>query len=58
VIRKKSATRFVQAERTTMRLEPELKAALEKAAIEDKRTATSMMTKILSDWLKDRGYLK
>jgi hypothetical protein len=44
--------------RTTMRLEPELKEALEKAAAEDKRNVTSMTSKILSDWLKEKGYLK
>jgi hypothetical protein len=41
-----------------MRLDPDLKAALDKAAADDKRNATSMVTKILSDWLKAAGYLK
>jgi hypothetical protein len=44
--------------RTTMRLDPALKTALDKAAKDDARTATSLVTKILSDWLKERGYLK
>lgn len=39
------------------RVEPEMKAALEKAAAEDSRSLTSMIIKILSDWLKDKGYL-
>jgi hypothetical protein len=41
-----------------MRLDPALKAALDKAAKDDARNATSMVTKILGDWLKEHGYLK
>jgi hypothetical protein len=55
---KKPVSKAAAPVRTTMRLEPELKAALDKAAADDKRNATSMTTKILSDWLKERGYLK
>ncbi|MGB6327139.1 MAG: hypothetical protein WBG11_15565 [Methylocella sp.] len=41
-----------------MRLDPDVKAALANAAAEDKRNVTSMVAKILSDWLKAQGYLK
>lgn len=46
------------ATRTTMRLDPALKTALDKAAKDDTRNVTSLVTKILGDWLKERGYLK
>jgi hypothetical protein len=45
--------------RTTMRLPADLKAALDKAAKDDGgRTVTSLTIKILSDWLRERKYLK
>jgi predicted transcriptional regulator len=37
---------------TSVRLPPETKSALEKAAAADDRTFTSLVTKILHDWLK------
>lgn len=40
-----------------VRLDPEVKEALEKAARDDARSQSSMISKILSDWLKERGYL-
>ena len=43
---------------TTMRFDPELKAALEKAAKDDGRSVSSLVMKILSDWLKEKGWLK
>jgi predicted transcriptional regulator len=43
---------------TSVRLPPETKSALEKAATADDRTFTSLVTKILHDWLKDNGFLK
>jgi hypothetical protein len=57
-VSKKLGKKTAAPVRTTMRLDPELKAALDKAAADDKRNATPMTTKILSDWLKERGYLK
>jgi len=39
------------------RVDPELKAALEKAAAEDSRTVSSLVKKILTDWAKERGHL-
>lgn len=41
-----------------LRVFPSLKAALEKAAVDDSRTTASLAEKILSDWLKANGYLK
>jgi hypothetical protein len=43
---------------TTMRFDPIIKEALERAAKEDRRTATSLTMKILEDWLKAKGFLK
>jgi hypothetical protein len=41
-----------------LRLQPSLKTAAEKAAADDKRSLTSLVEKLLSDYLKKRGYLK
>lgn len=38
-----------------LRVEPELKAALEKAAAEDVRSLASLVEKILTDWVKTKG---
>jgi hypothetical protein len=43
---------------TTMRFDPTIKDALERAAKEDRRTATSLTMKILEAWLKEKGFLK
>ncbi|MFG1414059.1 ribbon-helix-helix protein, CopG family [Xanthobacter sp. VTT E-85241] len=40
-----------------VRVQPETKAALEKAAKEDVRSVSSLIEKILTDWLRERGYL-
>jgi hypothetical protein len=40
------------------RLKSSVLAALAKAANDDGRSGTGMVEKILSDWLKERGYLK
>jgi hypothetical protein len=40
------------------RVDPELKAALEKAANDDSRSVSSLVQKILTEWLKARKYLK
>ena len=42
---------------TTMRFDPAIKAALEKAATDDRRTSTSLAMKILEDWLREHKYL-
>jgi hypothetical protein len=41
-----------------LRITPSLKAAIDKAAIREQRTAASMVEKILSDYLRANGYLK
>lgn len=41
----------------SFRLTPEKKQALETAAEEDSRSVSSMLDKIVSDWLRERGYL-
>jgi len=42
----------------SFRLPAAKKAALEKAAVDDTRSVSSMIEKILTDWLKANGYLK
>jgi hypothetical protein len=41
-----------------VRLEPDTKAALEKAAADDRRSLSSMIDRILVEWLRRKGYLK
>ena len=43
---------------TSVRLPPETKAALVRAAAEDQRTVTVMVTRILEEWLTGHGYLE
>ena len=43
---------------TSMRLDEDLKAALEKAAKADGRSVSNLTERILSDWLVARGFLK
>jgi hypothetical protein len=40
-----------------LRIDPRLKAAADKAAADDHRSLTSLIEKLLSDYLKRRGYL-
>lgn len=39
------------------RVQPQVKEALERAAKDDARSMSSMAEKILTDWLRERGYL-
>lgn len=41
----------------SFRLPPETKDALERAAKEDTRSVSSMLEKVVSDFLKEKGYL-
>ena len=41
-----------------LRIMPVLKAAAEKAAADDQRSLTSLVEKLLTDYLRKRGYLK
>lgn len=40
-----------------LRMLPELKCAAEKAAADDHRSLTALFEKVLTDYLKERGYL-
>jgi len=40
-----------------IRVEPEIKAALEKAARDDDRSVSSLVERVLKAWLIERGYL-
>jgi hypothetical protein len=40
-----------------VRVQPEVKAALEKAAADDVRSVSSLIEKIAVEWLRERGYL-
>lgn len=41
-----------------LRIRASLKAAAEKAAADDQRSLTSLIEKLLTDYLKARGYLR
>ena len=41
---------------TSIRLSPETRAGIERAARADKRSLNSMIEKALSDWLADKGF--
>lgn len=40
-----------------VRISPDTKEALARAAKDDRRSAASLVDKILTDWLRERGYL-
>ncbi len=40
-----------------VRVQPETKAALEKAAKDDLRSVSSLIEKVLIEWLRTKGYL-
>lgn len=40
-----------------IRIKPEMKAAADRAAADDQRSLTSLVEKLLSDYLKQKGYL-
>ena len=41
-----------------VRLQPETKAALDRAAADDDRSVSSMVERILREWLRANGYLE
>jgi len=43
---------------TSVRFEPSVKAAIDKAAKDDTRSTSSLIQKVMIEWLKERGYLK
>jgi hypothetical protein len=48
--RKKSAT-------LNLRIDPKLKEAAERAASDDRRSLTTLIEKLLADYLRKKGYL-
>lgn len=40
-----------------VRVQPETKDALERAAADDDRTVSSLVERILKEWLREKGYL-
>jgi len=40
-----------------LRIEPEVKAALERAAKDDDRSVSGLVERIVKAWLVDKGYL-
>jgi hypothetical protein len=48
----------VKTAQVNLRLTPALKAAAEKAASDDQRSLTSLVEKLLTDYLRKNGYLK
>lgn len=59
--RKSPAQRRVPAPRDasyTMRISEELKAAIQAAALDDRRTMAQYVEKVLTDHLTKEGYLK
>ena len=42
----------------TIRVRPALKTALKKGAADDCRPVATLVEKVLTDWAKERGYLK
>jgi len=40
-----------------VRLQPDVKAALERAATEDDRSLSSLVERILKEWLRAKGFL-
>jgi hypothetical protein len=43
---------------TSVRFEPKVKSALDKAAKADERSASSLIQKIVGEWLREKGFLK
>jgi len=41
-----------------IRVEPDIKAAAEKAAAADRRTVASLVEKVLVEYLEENGYLR
>lgn len=42
---------------TSMRLDPQIKEALARAAKDDDRSVSSLVERVLKAWLTERGYL-
>jgi hypothetical protein len=42
----------------SIRFDHDIRAALEKAAKDDRRPVSQLVQKVMADWLKERKYLK
>jgi len=51
-------SRMTKTDPIGVRLEPNEKAALEKAALADDRSLSAMARKILVEWLRKNGHMK
>jgi hypothetical protein len=52
------AEKRIKTAQVNSRLEPKLKVAAEKAAENDHRSLTSLVEKLLTEYLRAHGYLK
>jgi hypothetical protein len=43
---------------TSVRFDPRLKRAIDKAAAADARSASSLIQMVMAEWLKEKGFLK
>jgi hypothetical protein len=53
-----TAEKRLKTAQVNLRLEPKLKVAAEKAAESDHRSLTSLVEKLLTEYLRERGFLK
>ncbi len=49
---------MVKLSALSFRIGEEVKAALEKAAADDDRSVSSLVERILKEWLREKGYLE
>ena len=49
---------MTKTEAISIRVEPDIKAAVKKAADDDRRTVASFVEKILVEYLEEQGYFK
>jgi hypothetical protein len=47
----------IKTAQLNLRISPALKAAIEKAAEDDQRSVTSLLEKLMTDHLRERGFL-
>jgi hypothetical protein len=52
------AEKRLKTAQVNLRINPDLKAAADKAAADDQRSLTSLIEKLLTDFLKKNGYLE
>jgi hypothetical protein len=54
----KAPSKVIKPIPTSVRFDPPVKAAIEKAAKDDARSESSLIQKVMSEWLRERKYLK